>query len=107
MTLPMALYFHRITLFALPVNLFILPMLAVLMPAALLTLVLLFIWPALAVVPAMIVALVLHLGVGLVHVFGSLTYGDLRISGAASVAVGSLLRAACTGGCAGALQCSQ
>ena len=81
MTLPMAIYFHRFTLFALPVNLFILPMLAVLMPAALLTLVLLFIWPALAVVPAMIVALLLHLGVGLVHVFGSLRYGDLRISG--------------------------
>jgi competence protein ComEC len=80
MTLPMGIYFHRITLFALPVNLFILPMLAVLMPAALLTLLLLFVWPALAVVPAMIVALVLHLGVGLVHVFGSLTFGDLRIS---------------------------
>ena len=38
MTLPMALYFHRITIFALPVNVFILPLLAVLMPAALLTL---------------------------------------------------------------------
>ena len=80
MTLPMAIYFHRITLFALPVNLFILPLLTVLMPAALLTLVLLFIWPSLAVVPAMVVALVLHLGVGLVHVFGSLAYGDLRVS---------------------------
>jgi len=79
MTLPMAIYFHRITLFALPVNLFILPLLTVLMPAALLTLFLLFVWPALAVVPAMIVALVLHLGVGLVHVFGSFSYGDIRI----------------------------
>jgi len=28
MTLPMAIYFHAITLFALPVNLFILPLLA-------------------------------------------------------------------------------
>ena len=37
MTLPMALYFHRITIFALPVNLLILPLLVVLMPAALLT----------------------------------------------------------------------
>ncbi len=79
MTLPMAIYFHRITLFALPVNLFILPLLAVLMPAALLTLVLLFVWPSLAVLPAMMVAVVLHFGVGLVHLFGSLTYGDLRI----------------------------
>ena len=37
MTLPMAMYFHRITIFALPVNLLILPLLVVLMPAALLT----------------------------------------------------------------------
>ena len=40
MTLPMAVYFHRITIFALPVNLLILPLLVVLMPAALLTLLL-------------------------------------------------------------------
>jgi competence protein ComEC len=79
MALPMAVYFHRITLFALPVNLFILPLLAVLMPAALLTLVLLFVWPAAASFAASAVAVVLHLGVGLVHLFGSLTFGDLRI----------------------------
>jgi competence protein ComEC len=78
MTLPMAVYFHRITIFALPVNLLILPLLAVLMPAALLMLVLVA-WPAAAVVPATIVALVLHLGVGLVHLFGSLSYGDFRV----------------------------
>ena len=48
MTLPMALYFHRITIFALPVNLFILPLLALLMPAALLTLLALIVWPAAA-----------------------------------------------------------
>jgi competence protein ComEC len=79
MTLPMAIYFHRITIFALPVNVFILPLLGVLIPAALLTLVALAAWPAAAVVPAMIVALVLHLGVGLVHLFGSLAFGDFRI----------------------------
>lgn len=79
MTLPMAIYFHRITIFALPVNLFILPLLAVLMPAALLTLLLLVSWPAAAVVPAMIVAVVLHIGVWLVHLFGSLAFGDFRI----------------------------
>ena len=79
MTLPMAVYFHRITLLALPVNLFILPLLAVLMPAALVTLVLLALWPAAAMAPAMGVALVLHCGVGLVHFFGSLKFGDFRI----------------------------
>jgi competence protein ComEC len=81
MALPMAVYFHRITIFALPVNLFILPLLAVLMPAALLTLLALVVWPAAAVVPAAVVALVLHFGVGLVHLFGSMAVGDFRIPG--------------------------
>jgi len=79
MALPMALYFHRITVFALPVNIFILPLLAVLMPAALVTLLALLVWPSAAVVPAMIVAVFLHIGIWLVHLFGSLAWGDFRI----------------------------
>jgi competence protein ComEC len=79
MTLPMAVYFHRITIFALPVNLLILPLLLVLMPAALVTMLMLVVWPAAAVVPAMVVALVMHIGVGLVHLFGSMALGDFRI----------------------------
>ncbi len=79
MALPMAVYFHRITLFALPVNLFILPLLVVLMPAALITLLVAFIGPAYAVVPAMLVALPLHFGAALVRFFGSLTLADVRI----------------------------
>jgi competence protein ComEC len=79
MMLPMALYFHRITVFALPVNVVILPLLVVLMPAALLTLVLLVIWPSAAVVPAAVVAVLLHFGVGLVHFFDAMKMGDLRI----------------------------
>jgi competence protein ComEC len=79
MTLPMAVYFHRITLFALPVNLLILPLLALLLPAALLTLLALVAWPAAAAWPAALVAVLLHLGVGTVHIFGSLALGDFRI----------------------------
>jgi competence protein ComEC len=79
MTLPMAFYFHRITIFALPVNIFILPLLLVLMPAALVTLLALAVWPASAVVPAMVVAFFLHIGVGLVRLFGSLEFADFRI----------------------------
>jgi competence protein ComEC len=79
MALPMALYFHRITVFALPVNIFILPLLAVLMPAALVTLLALAVWPSAAVVPSMIVAVFLHIGIWLVHLFGSLAWGDFRI----------------------------
>ena len=79
MTLPMAVDFNRITIFALPVNLFILPLLVVLMPAALITLLVALISPACAVVPAMLIALPLHFGIWLVHLFGSLTFGDFRI----------------------------
>ncbi|HEY1210676.1 MAG TPA: ComEC/Rec2 family competence protein, partial [Terracidiphilus sp.] len=79
MALPMAVYFHRITVFALPVNIFILPLLIILMPAALITLLFSLIGPAYAVVPAMFVAFFLHIGTGLVHFFGSTTLGDFRI----------------------------
>jgi competence protein ComEC len=79
MTLPMALYFHRITLFALPVNLLILPLLLLIMPAALVTLAVALVWPSAAVVPAACVALPLHFGIGLVHLFDSFALGDLRI----------------------------
>ena len=37
MSLPMALYFHRITVFALPVNFLIVPFLGLLLPSALFT----------------------------------------------------------------------
>jgi len=79
MALPMALYFHRITVFALPVNIFILPLLLILMPAALITMLALLVWPSAAVIPAMIVAFFLHIGIGLVHLFGSMAWGDFRI----------------------------
>src|SRR5579863_10416070 len=79
MTLPMAVYFHRITIFALPVNLLILPLLLVLMPAAITTLIVLLISPAFAVAPAAVAALLLHFGVGLVRLFGALALGDVRI----------------------------
>ncbi|MGD0682763.1 MAG: ComEC/Rec2 family competence protein [Terracidiphilus sp.] len=80
MALPMAVYFHRITVFALPVNVFILPLLVVMMPAALITLLFALIGPAYSVVPAMIVAFFLHIGTGLVRFFGTMTFADFRIS---------------------------
>lgn len=80
MMLPMAIWFHRITLFALPVNLLILPLLLLLMPAALLTCVILLVWPAAAVAPGMVVAVLLHFGAGMVHLFGSLRWGDIRVA---------------------------
>src|ERR1700739_996939 len=79
MALPMAVYFHRITVFALPVNILILPLLVVLMPIALLTLLASLVSSAVATIPAAATAMLLHLGVGLVHLFGSAAIGDFRV----------------------------
>lgn len=81
MAMPMAAYFHRITVFALPVNLIILPLLVVLVPSALLTLLVTFISPAAAALAATLTSLLLHLGVGLVHLFARIRTGDFRIPG--------------------------
>jgi len=79
MTMPMVIYFHRITLYALPVNMLMLPLLFFLLPSALITLAVLAVWPAAAAVPGMVTALALHMGVRLVHLFGSLHTGDVRM----------------------------
>jgi competence protein ComEC len=79
MTLPMALYFNRITVVALPVNMLILPLLSLLLPIALVTLLIALVWPAGAALPAIAVAFVLHCGTGLVNFFGALEWGDFRI----------------------------
>ncbi|MDE3199847.1 MAG: ComEC/Rec2 family competence protein [Acidobacteriota bacterium] len=80
MSLPMALYFHRVTIFSLPVNVLILPLLSLLLPSALLTLAVLLIWPSAAVVPATVTATLLHAGVGIVRFFGSMVGSDLRVA---------------------------
>ena len=87
MTLPMAVYFHRITVFALPVNMLILPLLLLLMPCALVTLLTLLIAPAVAAVPAALTALLLHFSVGVVLLFGSFAHGDFRVPEPLPVAV--------------------
>ena len=52
MSLPMAMYFHRITLLALPVNFLIVPFIGVLLPSALLTFAAVLVAPAIAFIPA-------------------------------------------------------
>jgi competence protein ComEC len=79
MTMPMAVDFHRVTIFALPVNLLILPLLTLLVPVALLTLGVLLVWPAGAVLPAGVAAFCLHVSVGFVDLFGSFSLGDFRV----------------------------
>ncbi len=79
MALPMAVYFHRITVFALPVNILILPLLGALLPAALLTLIASFVSTTAATIPAAAAAFLLHLGVSVVHRFGSVAASDFRV----------------------------
>jgi competence protein ComEC len=78
MVLPMAVYFHRITLVALPANLFGLPLLAFMLPLALMTFLLGCIHPALAVPSGVVTALLLHAISWLIHLFGNLTASSLR-----------------------------
>jgi competence protein ComEC len=49
------------------------------MPAALITMLTALIWPTATIAPAIFVALPLHFGVWLVHLFGSQALGDFRI----------------------------
>jgi competence protein ComEC len=60
MALPMAVYFHRATLFALPANMLSVPMVAILAPLAVLTFLLSLLSPWLATLPAAATALLLH-----------------------------------------------
>jgi competence protein ComEC len=88
LALPMAIYFHRITLYALPVNLVILPLLTILVPAAMLLVVLLAVWPVAAILPANICLLILHTSLWVVRKLGSLALGDLRIPDPTPVQIG-------------------
>lgn len=78
MTLPMAVYFHRITVVALPANLLGLPLLAILLPLAMLTFLLGCIHPAFATLPGAMTAVVLHIIASLVHLFGNLAVAGWR-----------------------------
>src|SRR6185437_15212664 len=79
MMLPMVAYFHRITLFALPVNVLIVPFLGILLPFALLTFVVLLVVPPLAFIPGAATAAILHSVTHIIRTFAALRGGDMRI----------------------------
>jgi competence protein ComEC len=81
MVLPMAVEFHRITLYALPANMLGLPLLGVLLPLALLTFLLGCAWPALALPFASLSALFLHGILALVGHFSASSLSSYRIPG--------------------------
>lgn len=79
MMMPMVAYFHRITLFALPVNVLIVPFLGVLLPCALATFVTLLIVPSLAFIPGAATAAVLHSVRFVVTTFAGFHAANMRV----------------------------
>jgi competence protein ComEC len=78
MTLPMALYFHRATLLALPLNLPDIPLLSVLLCIAVLTFLASLLNPWLAAIPSALTALLLHLMRFTVDTVSHASLADLR-----------------------------
>ncbi len=87
MALPMALYFHRAVPLAMPGNLLVAPLAAVLAGAGVLTFLagLLGAWAA--AIPAAFTALLLHLVRGVVDHLGHAALGDLRLPGPPPVCI--------------------
>lgn len=79
LALPMAIYFHRVTVYALPVNLCLLPLLGLMLPVAMILLVVIAVWPAAALVPAAACVALLHAGIFVVSRLGHWASADLRL----------------------------
>jgi competence protein ComEC len=79
MIMPMATYFHRATLLALPVNLALLPLMGVLLALAILSFCTALISTSLALVPAALTALLLHGIRAMVDHAGRTAWADLRV----------------------------
>ena len=81
MVLPMAVYFHRAAVFALPANMLVIPLLGLLAPSAVLTFLAALVHPWAALVPGAATALLLHgVRAGIWHV-GRLGAANLRVPG--------------------------
>lgn len=86
MVLPMALYFHRVTVFALPANIFSIPLVGVLVPLGIVTFVASLVSSWAAVVPAAALATVLHTVSATVGRLAHAQLADLRTPGPRIVA---------------------
>ena len=93
MALPMAVYFHRAVPLAMPGNLLVAPLAMVLAAGGIVTFAAGLIGSWLALLPAAVTALLLHLVRGIVDHLGHASLGDLRVPAppAAAVAIFALL----------------
>lgn len=81
MLLPMAIYFHRATLFALPANMLSVPLVAVLAPMAVITFCAALLSPWLAAIPGALTAVLLHAILFTIGRVSQMPIADLRIPG--------------------------
>lgn len=79
MTLPMMVYFHRLTPFAAPANLLALPSIGFVMGCAMTTFILSLLHPLLALIPAAMTAVSLHVIGYVVRLLGSFHGADMRV----------------------------
>jgi len=105
MLLPMAVYFHRMTVLALPANLLSIPLIGLLLPLGILTFAGSLVSPWAAVLPGALLAGLLHAVSGFVAWLTSLRMADLRTAGPETGA--ALLAAACIGVCCWAVRHSR
>jgi competence protein ComEC len=81
MALPMAMYFHRATVFALPANMLSVPLVAVLAPLGLITFLASLTSSWLAAIPGAALALLLHIITGAVERLSRARAADVRVPG--------------------------
>ncbi len=79
LALPMAYYFHRATVMGLPANMLVVPLMEVLMPAAVTAMALGYVSSALAKIPVMVAGAALEGIAGTVRWLGGLRLADLRV----------------------------
>ncbi len=80
LALPMAYYFHRATTMALPANFIVVPLMQLLMPAAVAAIGLSFVAFWIAKIPVALTTLALHGITGTVHGLGGMRLADLRVA---------------------------
>jgi len=81
MVLPMAVYFHRATMFAVPTNMFSVPLVAALAPIAVVTFCAALVSPWVAILPGAMTGLLLHGVTGVIGRVSAVRAADLRVPG--------------------------